>query len=156
MKVPQTNVLLTPFKLRPKLDWTQEIIFCEKLTRREDERLRNLKSDIRNDINSQLNARTEQEKKDDPKVMEANPVKVKAYETFAHEKFKWEAGDYKMTVNVNTDTPSVNIPKPYRFTIFENEANNLKQFFENYKIGLGVYYFDKNQQESLQVEIEAV
>ena len=60
-----------------------------------------------------------------------------------------------MIVNVATDTPDANVSKTYRFTIFENEANNLKQFFDKYKFGLGVYYFN-NEQEPLQVEIEVV
>lgn len=79
-------------------------------------------------------------------LVEADPVNVTPFASFFSEHFIWSAGEYELTVMVDTNIESANIEKRYRFTLFEYYEEELKKITEEYKYGFGILFESTNPQ----------
>lgn len=137
-------VLLTPFTIGARQEWAHTVNFITPLSRQDEQRLRQLQSALRNDI---------QTKKALPEnadsVVEAAPNTLNPVLAFYQQKFKWEPGEYAVTVTIITEPSKATLTKAYRMTLFESDAADLRSYRDEYKYGLGVYFFNGDRQPGI-------
>lgn len=138
------KMLLTRFILKPKQEYSHLINFFNSFERSEEKMAKTLIQELKQDINEKIIndkkmgvTRTE--------AVEAEEEIVKKIHDFFEDKFYWEPGEYELTVNVSTRDHRADIKKSYRFTLFESDSEELKEYAEAYKIGDGVYFDTGNQ-----------
>ena len=136
----QSAVLLTPFTVAPGQEWAHTVNFMMPLSRQDDQRLRQLQSALRNDI---------QAKKALPEnanvVVEADAATLNPVLASYRQKFKWEPGEYAVTVTIVTESAKTTLTKAYRMTLFESDTADLRGYADEYKYGLGVYFFNSDR-----------
>lgn len=133
----QNAVILTSFTLPSMGEWKHVINFFAPLSSADERKLNEVKSAIRNSIMSKK-ILPENEKV----LVEAAPeVVAPAYELFRRQ-FKWEPGEYEVTLSIKTEPKSACIQRKFRMTIFESDTTQLKDYAERYKYGAGVFYSD--------------
>jgi hypothetical protein len=142
-------VIFSRFKLPTKMDWSYLFSFFKPFSRNDEDLNRKLSSAIKEDIL----AKRAVPGFDQNSVAEAYAQKVADFVEFFKNRFKWDRGEYELTVTVLTDRADVKASKKFRFTLFDSDAHNLRSFADQYKIGLGVFYFDIKQQPPLFIPI---
>jgi hypothetical protein len=136
----QNAVILTSFKLPSGADWKHIVTFFAPPSRTEERELSQIKSAIRNDIvlRKQLPSNKD-------KVLEAAPGLVTAAHEIFRRQFKWEPGEYEITLNIGAEPASAGICRKFRITVFESDTAQLKDCTERYKYGAGIYFQDSSQ-----------
>lgn len=127
------SVLFTTFKIKPNEEWAHSVTFLNFFSREDDKLFRQLDSNLRADI---INKRNELEGKNE--LVEADEANVKPLLDFYEKKFRWQPGEYTMTLNVETDPPNALPEKHYRFVLFESDTADLSEYIKDYKYGFGV------------------
>lgn len=140
----KSAVLLTPFTLGPNQEWAHSVGFLTPLSRQEEQRFRQIQSAMRADI---------QAKKLLPGnvniLVEADPATLNPALAFFQQKFRWEPGEYAVTINFVTEPADASLEKRYRITLFESDTADLRSYTDAYKYGLGVYFFDLERQPGI-------
>lgn len=129
------TVLLTSFKLKPKDEWAHIVNFLNFFSRTHEKSLRQLESNLKNDI---FEKKALTENKD--KVVEAEAVNVQPITAFFHDKFRWEPGEYELSLEIQTEPQHADVSKRYRVTLFESDSTELRSYSEDYKYGAGVFW----------------
>lgn len=133
----QTAIIMTPIRLGSKTEWGHIVNFFNYFSREEERLIDRFKSAIRDNIVPRKlmpgNANA---------LLEAPPELVAPAIDFFKSKFKWTAGEYSVTLNIQTERAKQSVARRYRMTIFESEAKQLQDNSERYKYGAGVYYND--------------
>ena len=142
-------VIFSRFKLPANTDRSDLFFFAKPFPRNDEQLYRQLSSAIKEDILAKRAAPGFDQKND----AEADPQKVADFVEFFKSRFKWDRGEYELTVTVLTDRDDMKASKKFRFTLFDSDAHNLRSFADQYKIGLGVFYFDIKQQPPLSIPI---
>ena len=129
------TVLLTSFKLKPKDEWAHIVTFLNFFSRTDEKAFRQIESNLKNDIF---------EKKELPankdKIVEAAPGNIQPVIEFFQHKFRWEPGEYEITLEIKTEPQHATVLKCYRVTLFESDSAELLSYAEDYKVGAGVYW----------------
>ncbi|RBP81387.1 hypothetical protein DET47_10399 [Shewanella putrefaciens] len=128
--------MLTPFELHREQSWAHTIIFNELWSRKQQQRYRQLESNIRNHIFDQ----NKENSLSQGKLHEAKEDDVKEINAFFKENFKWDAGEYSVQINVFGEQRNILVSDTFDFVLFENESKELESYHEEYKYGAGVYY----------------
>lgn len=127
------TVLLATFKLKPKDEWAHIVNFHNYLSRTDEKAFRQIESNLRHDIF---------EKKETPankdKVVEAAPKNVQPVIEFFQHKFRWEPGEYEISLEIKTEPQHASLKKHYRITLFESDSAELRSYADDYKFGAGV------------------
>jgi len=134
------NVLLTPFRLAVGDEWAHIVNFFSIFSREEDKAYRQLESAIRSDILAQRENPVNRDK-----LCEADPLLVRNLMAFFERHFQWEPGEYHVELRIVTDLTDANISQRYRFSLFESESKELRDYSEKYRFGAGVYYMSPEQ-----------
>ncbi|MEO7050148.1 MAG: hypothetical protein ABI128_00640 [Rhodanobacter sp.] len=134
------NVMLAPFRLDPGQEWVHMVGFFNIYSRDDDKEYRRLESAIRTDI---LQQKEEIFNKD--RLCEAAPKNVELATLFFKRHFKWEPGEYELELTIKTDRPEANLTRLYLFSLFETEAEELRNYSDGYKFGDGVYWVSQAQ-----------
>lgn len=142
-------VIFSRFKLPANTDRSDLFFFAKPFPRNDEQLYRQLSSAIKEDILAKRAAPGFDQKSD----AEADPQKVADFVEFFKSRFKWDRGEYELTVTVLTDRTDVKPSKKFRFTLFDSDTENLRSFAGQYKKGLGVFYFNANQQPPLNIPI---
>lgn len=141
LRTPEAKepVMLTPFVLKPGEEWSHIVNFFQMFTRDDTKQYRALQSATRTDI-------TEQREKleNEEQVCEAAPEVVGRLMAFFQRHFRWEAGEYEVELRVQTDNPHADLSQRYSFSLFESEANELRDYSDGYRYGAGVYWNSEN------------
>ncbi len=125
--------MLTPFELKREELWGHTIMFNELWTRKQQQKYRQLESNIRNHI-------VGLSKEEPSELHEAKDKDVKGINSFFKENFKWDAGEYSVKINVFGDQGKCLVSDEFDFVLFENESKELESYHEGYKHGAGIYY----------------
>lgn len=133
----QTAVILTPFKLKSHQDWSHIVNFFTPRTRAEEREVNQIKSAISNNISPRKN-----EPGNDKLLLEAPQELVTPAMDYFTRKFKWKAGEYRVTLNVIAEPNNASSSQQFRFTIFESDSQQFLDETKRYKFGAGVYYAD--------------
>lgn len=142
------QVIFAPFKLSPGEDWAHTVYFYTRFSRNEDREFRQITSNLRADLMAKKVASSDS-------TAEADPENVTPVTQFFERKFKWNSGEYDINVCVDTDNKQADTTKQFRMTIYESDANQLRGYAEEYKIGLGAAYFDLNRQPPISISIDS-
>lgn len=142
-------VIFSRFKLSPKTDLSSLFSFFKPFSRNDEQIFRQLSSPIKEDIL----AKRAIPGFDQKSVAEAEPQKVADFVKFSESRFKWDRGEYELTVTVLTDRADVRASKKFRFTLFDSDAHSLRSYADYYKYGVGVFYSNENQQPPLSIPI---
>ena len=129
------TVLLTSFKLKPKDEWAHIANFLNFFSRTDEKTFRQLESNLKNDI---FEKKELPENKDT--VVEADTENVQPIIEFFHRKFRWEPGEYEISLEIKTEPQHASVSKRYRVTLFESDSAELKSYSDDYKYGAGVYW----------------
>jgi hypothetical protein len=133
----KSAVIMPPFKIKAQETWEHSVQFYRIFNREDDKLFRFIKSEIRSDIASK-----KESNEDNKALVEADQKLLSPAFDFFNAKNKWKAGEYNLTISIKANPEKASIVKSIRFTLFETDANNLKSYLEDYKYGLGVFYYD--------------
>lgn len=128
--------MLTPFELNREESWGHTIVFNELWSRKQQQRYRQLESNIRNHIF--------EKSKENPlspgELHEAREEDIQKINVFFEENFKWDEGEYSFQINVYGEQRVILVSDSFDFVLFENESKELESYHEEYKHGAGIYY----------------
>ena len=141
-------VIFSRFKLYAGTQWDHTTIFWKPFSRNNEFLYRQLSSAIKDDI-SKKKGQPEFEKI----LVEAEQKNVDSFVKFFDERFKWQRGEYTLTLTVVTDRDDVTASKKFRFTLFDSDVNQLRAYADKYRYGVGVYYFNREIQAPLDIPI---
>lgn len=136
----QSPVILTSFRLPSNGEWKHIVNFFIPASRTEEREIDQIKSAIRNDI-----VPRRAQPGNENVLLEAPPDLVAPAEALFRRMFRWQAGEYEVTLNIRTEPKRASITRHYRFTVFESDTAQLVSETKRYKIGAGVYYRDAEQ-----------
>lgn len=148
---PQTKntVLFTRFPLKPNEEWSHFVNFLNFFPRAEEKVYREAESNLKQNISNKMPT-TEKDK-----LVEADPKFVKPFLEFFDKKFIWSAGEYEMTLKIETDNSRTNLRRKFRFTLFESDSKELTEYSGDFKFGAGIYW-DNTKHTGLIVQINEV
>ncbi len=146
----QNTLLFTPFSLNPNNEWAHITNFLNFYNREEENQYQSIEASMIADYRK--NAKELDAGKDGHEVEHPEEL-VKQALDFFNAKFIWEPGEYKMIVNITTDTENANISKEYRFTIFESHTDRLKMITDYYKLGGGIWYEPTKVQQGILLPV---
>ena len=144
--------ILAPFRLLPDHDWSHGVYFYPDFSRDEDIEFRNLIGKLKANIQAKI-----------PPVPPVLPPNTAAplYEAdtqflqsalqFFNTHFMWNTGEYVGTVTIHTEPSKAKINAKFRFTLYETESTELRNYSSDYKYGLGVYYYNLEKHPGLAV-----
>ena len=129
-------VLLTSFDIEPNDEWRYQISFLRGFERKVEKEYRDSEILLRHEIHrvSQL------EENKGKTLFEANESFSTPFEEIFNDLFIWEPGEYEIEISIKTDTPSADLSKKFRLTIFESISEDLKKHVKGFKSGAGVYW----------------
>lgn len=132
------SLLLTPFRLSSgEGDWGHIVVFYSAMSPQELRAFKTLQGEMRADIL----ARRAGLPADTPDVEVDAAVLTQALAHFDR-KFKWEPGEYEVTLQVDTEPPNAFQPKQLRMTIFESDSADLKETRGRLKFGFDILVGD--------------
>ncbi len=131
----KNTVLLTSFNLQPNDDWSHVVNFLNFFGREEEKRYRKFEGDIKNNIVEKRKALESELNQ----LIEADPDKVMPILNFFNEKFTWLAGEYEISVKIETNKERADLYRSYRFTLFEYYEVELRKITEEYKYGAEIF-----------------
>ena len=144
-------VLLVPFTIRPREDWGHMVNFLSLwLSRAEEQRYRQLGSNLRTDIFAKLPLRA-----DPDQLVEADERNVTPILAWFNQKFQWLQGEYQLSLSVLAQPARASVSKRLRFTLFESDSTELRGFADDFKYGAGIY-FDVPKHEPIAVPVAEV
>lgn len=129
------NVMFTPFRLEPDEEWAHVLTFFNLFSRDDDKEYRRIESAIRSDILAKREKLT-----DKSQNVHAEPQILAKTMEFFEKHFKWAPGEYEVTLEIATDSPQADYSRAYRFSLFESESKELRDYSEGYSIGAGVFW----------------
>ncbi len=143
----KTNVLFTPFSLKPEGEWSKIVNFLNYFSREVNKNYKSAESNLRADIAEKIKV---QQNKD--KLVEAENINVTPFVEMFDGNFIWKPGEYEACITINTIPETASIQKKYRFTLFESDSHELSKSKEDYKYGDGINW-DSGKHPGVIVQI---
>jgi len=134
------SVMFTPFRLKSGEEWAHVLTFFSLFSRDDEKKYRLLESRIRSNIFLQKENPDNKEK-----MCEANPDDISSIISFFQQHFKWVTGEYELILQIKTDNPKADLEHYYRFSLFESESNELRNYSDEYRYGGGLYWNSPTQ-----------
>lgn len=134
----QSANLFFPFELSSDGSWDHSCWFMVDLDRNTEQKLRGLISALDTDISNKINAKTNKNE-----LVEASSDLVEPLVECDEKAFIWEPGEYYIEIKLLTE-PFIEVTKKFRFTLFETDTKELKDYSNDYKYGMN-YYHQKNK-----------
>lgn len=133
--------VLSPFSLKAGETWSHSVFFEEWWSRKLNRKYKILEARIRKEITSQLNKQltgvTERKK--------AKKADVDDLIKFMTSQYKWEDGEYDLTVSILGENKKILAIKTIQFILYESDAGELLSHSEEYIYGAGVYFIDQHR-----------
>lgn len=130
------NVLMTPFRLPTSGEWGHLVNFYTELPQQDQRAFKTLQASLRKDIA----AKREGLPKDSSEVVEVDATTLAPALAYFDRKFKWEPGEYEVTLHIATEPKSAFEPIKLRTTIFESDASELRGERDQLKFGRDLLY----------------
>ncbi|MGF6410987.1 hypothetical protein [Paraburkholderia sp. MM5482-R1] len=127
--------LLTPFRLKAGEEWSHGVTLSLTATREARQTYSAAAKALKDDIT----AKRATLQTNHPDV-EADQRVVQPLFALFDASFFWRAGEYEITLRIATNTPTADIARTFRFTLFESESDQLRAHREQLKFGNGVYF----------------
>lgn len=137
---PTKQLLFAGFKIKPNEDRSHNFNFYLDLPRNQERELKERKLAMIKDIEEK---RSRPEGKDI--LAEADAVNVQPFNEMLNKHFMWIEGEYVMNIRVESTDTKVFVEKKYRFTLYESDSRQLRDYAERYKYGEGIYFGTEKQ-----------
>ena len=131
----QKAIIFTPFNLRPDEEWGYSVQFYKELSRDDLKRYKEIGKAMKENIRSKLD-----DMEDKKQLVEADQDLVEPLIEIFKKYFKWKEGEYKISLLVYSENTEPVLTKNYSFIIFESDSEELYNYIEEYKYGIGVFY----------------
>lgn len=131
--------IFMPFLLRPEEVWTHTMTFYPDWPRAVEKAYRQSESVLRANVQEKLAARNGM-----PGFVEGDPELVQPLIDMLRRDFQWHEGEYTLTFDIETDSPSSAYSSEFKFTLFEADSEVLRSFEKRYPRGDGLWYWDHN------------
>jgi hypothetical protein len=143
----QTEYPLTRFHLEPGQTWVHTVHFYEEFMREQERRFAEFRNAIRQDISEQLQQERAKGLKPEARadLFVAKDANVQKAIRFFQEHFRYEVGEYILTIRVRCSPASAFSPSTYRLTLFESDIDTLKRQQERFTHGEGIYYHEEKE-----------
>jgi hypothetical protein len=149
--------ILPPFRLAANVDWTHNVYLFPAFSRENQIKYQKISSDLKSNILPKIPVVAVPGGPGTPgNYIEADAQFAHAVIEFFNQNFMWEVGEYTGTITVNTEPKKATISKTFRFTLFESESTELRNYSNDYKYGLGVYFFNSERQPGIGADINVV
>lgn len=135
---PAASIFM-PFLLRPEEVWTHTMAFYPDWPRAIEKAYRQHESALRANVQEKITARN-----GIPGLVEGDLGLVQPLIDILHRDFQWHEGEYTLTLNIETDSPSTKYTGEFKFTLFEADSDVLRSFEKHYPKGDGLWYSDHN------------
>lgn len=132
------QVLLTKFKINSGEEWAHLTNFFNDFSKAEEKESKSFIKKSRDEITEKLKVKAQSQD-----MVEVSEELVSNIKSFFDRKFIWEAGEYSITINIKCSDQSQNVSKKLRFTLFESDSDELREYTEKYKYGENVVYPSK-------------
>jgi hypothetical protein len=132
---PTKQILFAGFKIKPNEDRTHNFNFVMDLQRNQDRELQDKTLALMNDV---VSKRAKEPNKDN--TVEADLVNVQALHEIMNRAFIWIAGEYVMNIRIESKDAKLYVERTFRFTLYESDSNQLRDFESRYKYGEGIYF----------------
>lgn len=130
----KNTILLTSFSLSPNEDWSHSINLLNYFNREQEKEYLRIESNMRADY------REKQKENPSEELVEHLPEHTKSAIEFFEKHFIWLPGEYKLSINIQTDHKAANISKDFNFIIFETQSEQLKDVVKRYKYGEDIWW----------------
>lgn len=131
----KTTILLTSFTLKPKEDWGHIVNFLNVFSRQDEREYRRLETALKNEI-----IRLGEGISKPTRLLEAAPQFYQQLVRSFEQRFRFEPGEYTLTLRIAAEPASAGVERTYRMTIFESDTAELRRYAEDYKYGAGIYW----------------
>lgn len=135
----KNSVLLTSFTLLPGQEWAHIVNCFNNFSKSDEKRYKTFVKECRENIAPRA---VERDRKitEERGLIEASEDIQNKILAFFNEKFIWESGEYKLKIILGCENSAFNIVQNYRFTLYESDSVDLKEYSNEYKYGAGIYY----------------
>lgn len=147
--VSQSPILFFPFELPSEKSWDHSCWFTSNIDRNTEQKFRGLLSALEMNIIEKI-----KNKREDNQLIEAEEDLVKPIVEYKEKAFVWEPGEYFVEINLQSDPP-INISKKFRFTLFETDTKELKDYSNDYKYGMP-YNDQKNKGIGIPISEDSI
>ncbi len=130
--------------------------FYHDFTREQERRVAEFLNPIRQDIAQQAQEERAKGLKAEARghLLVAKDVNVKKALMFFADHFRYEVGEYSVTIRVRCSPASAFTATTHRLTLFESDVETLKRQSERFKYGEGIYFHD-DQTRFVAVRLQA-
>lgn len=141
----KNSILLTSFNIKPQSEWGQTTNFLNYFERAEEKAYKEAEVLLKEDLLKKL-------EKPGTTVVKADTHLIKTFQDMFNKMFIWEPGEYTLTMVVNADPLKDEAQKQYRFTLFESDSQNMKNYTKDYDTGGGIFIdIEKHAGVSIQI-----
>ncbi|HEV2177918.1 MAG TPA: hypothetical protein VGW33_12070 [Terriglobia bacterium] len=137
--------------LKPGEHWSEGVHFAKPFSLEDEEKVVELGSRIRNNINAKLNARRDAGLP--PRVEEADDALVNEARQFFESHFKLSKGNFQLLFAALSENDELLALRGFNFTLFESSVRTLRSATDDYKFGAGVYFPNADQYKVLTARL---
>lgn len=140
-------ILFTSFSLKPKEDWAHIVTFLIPFSRADDKQYRGAEHALKKDIFAKQALPGNKER-----LVEAEPKNIQPFTAMFDRMFIWQAGEYEISVAVNSQPQMASPDRRYRFTLFESDSAELAAVKDDFRLGDGIYW-DSGNHSGLSIQL---
>jgi hypothetical protein len=141
--------LLARFTLKPDDEWSHTVNFLHPFSRADDKTFRTASNALKKEILELRRKRDSAARAIDDLVI-ASEESVAPFMQIFDRLYLWKAGEYEMTIYVETQPARASVQKTLLFSLFESDVQSLKDITSDFRMGDGIYW---NSGKLLWVEI---
>jgi hypothetical protein len=141
IKNPESNgqIILTKFKIKPNEEWTHSTNFFNNFSKTDEKQCKSIIKRVRDDISEKLKAKDESSKD----LVLTTQELISEMNSFFNKNFIWETGEYTLEISTSCENTKHDLTKSFRFTLFESDSDELKEYETKYKYGESILYNSK-------------
>jgi hypothetical protein len=132
-----SSVLFVPFSLKPGETWAHSVSFLNFFDRLTEKQFRENLSALGADIRRKIEVRPPENEK---QAVVAEAELVQPFNALFEKLFVWQPGEYVAELQVDAEPGSASYSKNYRFTLYESDTAELREYTEDYRIGGGLTF----------------
>ncbi|PSV62465.1 hypothetical protein C9J48_10905 [Photobacterium profundum] len=132
------QVLLTKFKLKSGEEWAHLTNFFNDFAKSEEKKSKLFSKRARDELTEKFKVKNSTQE-----MVELEEDLVNEIQSFFDDKFIWQHGEYIINIVVKCTDEKQNISKKFRFTLFESDSDELREYSQKYKYGEGIIFPSK-------------
>lgn len=144
---PAKQLLFAGFKIRPDEDRSHGFWFYLDSPRAQERELKERTLTLMNDLNAKRAASFNK----DPYAIEADPANVEPFFDIMKRNFIWIEGEYVLKIRAESSDPAIFVEKQFRFTLFESDSRQLRDYSKGYKYGEGITFGTERQWLTIKI-----